>query len=574
MIVANSVNLITEYYFDQGDHLLEERKKSASGNGYREIFYQYDNLDRVTRKIVQRNTNAGITVEDNSVFSYDSLLDSQNIAAATNGVDSLSFTHETAPPFAVSQYSVSATSSANPLGLLQGLFSINRDVTGAIASITSNGTTIFSRTFDQAGRMLGVTAGAIQTSISYDGFGRKVSVQNSDGNSGTFARDLLDRVTAVQWSGATPVSEYLQYDLAGNITNLKRENGAYQIAYDSVDQLVSSTSSGTSSFVPYNLTLTYDNLGNHLNSSLAGNGNFVSNFLLSNGVCTYQADPDGFGDTIRETCGSVMKNYFYRSDDRMVGFQSGNTQVAYYLDPFGRRVAKVVNLGGTSFTQSYLHLAEENRVLLAKGGDGSVTTYADGLGVDEHLAEVKGSAVKGYVTDHLGSILNGDAAGSSHAFGLFGESTANLSLSQTSSPVNYGYAGYELDVASSKYLNGPRAYNPNTGTWGTMDPIGLAGKNVYSYVENNPLKYTDPSGLSFFPTETEKEAALLKKCKSLETQMCDACVLGATGNTCGNVSIKLEKCILELYKKYGVCLGEGKYPKLCTASKPPSPPSE
>ena len=65
-----------------------------------------------------------------------------------------------------------------------------------------------------------------------------------------------------------------------------------------------------------------------------------------------------------------------------------------------------------------------------------------------------------------------------------------------------GFTGHEhVDRAGIVHMNG-RLYDPLTGRMLSADPIvqepfNLQNLNRYSYVLNNPLSYTDPTGLSF-----------------------------------------------------------------------------
>jgi len=65
------------------------------------------------------------------------------------------------------------------------------------------------------------------------------------------------------------------------------------------------------------------------------------------------------------------------------------------------------------------------------------------------------------------------------------------------------YAGYYQHQPSGLYLTLYRAYDSNTGRWLSRDPIGEnGGINLYGYVGNNPIYWTDPWVL--LPT-TQKE---------------------------------------------------------------------
>ncbi|OFZ18894.1 MAG: hypothetical protein A2X94_03215 [Bdellovibrionales bacterium GWB1_55_8] len=174
-------------------------------------------------------------------------------------------------------------------------------------------------------------------------------------------------------------------------------------------------------------------------------------------------------------------------------------QAEYFYDALGRRVAKRVTKGSDpAFTQSYMHLGEQDKILLGKSGDGEITLYLDGQGIDEHLGEVSSRGVKTYATDHLGSVLNGEAAGAARAFGAWGENlnATAPAIAASSSPVVYGYTGRQLDAESSTYYYRARTYLPDVGKFAQPDPIFPAsGVNPYTYVLNSPLNYVDPDGL-------------------------------------------------------------------------------
>ena len=62
--------------------------------------------------------------------------------------------------------------------------------------------------------------------------------------------------------------------------------------------------------------------------------------------------------------------------------------------------------------------------------------------------------------------------------------------------VNLRFPGQFYDKESGFHYNHHRYYDPQTGRYLSSDLIGLVGGvNLYGYVLNNPLKYTDPLGL-------------------------------------------------------------------------------
>jgi RHS repeat-associated protein len=60
----------------------------------------------------------------------------------------------------------------------------------------------------------------------------------------------------------------------------------------------------------------------------------------------------------------------------------------------------------------------------------------------------------------------------------------------------YRYTGKEKDEESGLYYHGARYYAAWLGRWTAADPIGVGdGVNVYAYVQGNPVRLVDPSGM-------------------------------------------------------------------------------
>jgi RHS repeat-associated protein len=266
---------------------------------------------------------------------------------------------------------------------------------------------------------------------------------------------------------------------------------------------------------------TYDPSGNRIKDSAMGSATYLDDQILSNAQSSFASDPNGYGNLATQTDSlGWMKNQFgYRPDGKLSSFQRSIANgrqpawdgsdhnvanVTYYFDALGRRVAKSFQMGqgfmGTqSYTQTFSYLAEQNKILLGRTGNQSLNLYLDGEGIDEHLGEVSQGTSIGFATDHLGSVLNSDAAGVLHDYGPFGETLPDWTpvLTWDADPVMYGYSGRQYDRESGLYYNRARNYSPSLGRWLSKDPLfGSAGADVnpYRFVFNDPAVEIDPSG--------------------------------------------------------------------------------
>lgn len=220
--------------------------------------------------------------------------------------------------------------------------------------------------------------------------------------------------------------------------------------------------------------------------------------------------------------------------------QVDSTNSAFTYDPYGR-LAKIVEPDGS--IRQFIYIGDKMRE--ERDGSGTVTKRFFDWG-----EEINGSKYF-YIRDHLGSVreltdISGNVV-AEYSYDPFGRGTK---ISGTGPDSDFLFGGYFYHKASGLYITTHRFYSPKLGRWLSRDPIGdkefrkmqatnpeesdpgdmvLASAmgrlpdqnmlamqiannparatdiirirhapdlNAYTYVNNNPVKWTDPSGLA------------------------------------------------------------------------------
>ncbi|HEY2973223.1 MAG TPA: RHS repeat-associated core domain-containing protein, partial [Pyrinomonadaceae bacterium] len=299
--------------------------------------------------------------------------------------------------------------------------------------------------------------------------------------------DGLSRMTALTHMAAptTLIDNQYSYNDANNITSWTNASGNHTYGYDLVDRLASATNSAQP-----NENYAYDGVGNRTASHLSASYSYQPfNKLASTAAATYTYDNNG--NVISRTDGSGTTTFGYNEENRLTQVTlPTDLTVNYKYDAFGRRIQRTATTGAN---ERYVYDSAD--VLLDLNADGSVaTTYLSGSGIDNHLRQSSATTgVSYYLSDHLGSTAGmTDASGNlveTDSYDSFGNSAG-------SGLTRYGYTGRERDPDTGMMYYRARWYDPQVGRFLSEDPIGFdGGMNWYSYVENDPIDYSDPSGL-------------------------------------------------------------------------------
>ena len=325
----------------------------------------------------------------------------------------------------------------------------------------------------------------------------------SSGGTSAFGYDTYLHLNSIDSPGTLCDGSYT-YDRTGNVTT--RDGTNY--TYDGINRLLNGA--GTS--------YGYDEIGNITAStgtdpvsftyaSTGGLDSMLMRSITRSGTQSVSDDAKRGWITGIDTRYSNLKWDVFGRLEAIVDLargQSGTQQDIYRYYPDGLRYRKDETAITGAVTTS-LYLYEGNDILLKEMLEGTtwktaqVNVRLGGLEIGRYVKDYVGGTERlEYVwLDTLGSRRAvTDTAGSIKAkidYSVWGTPTVT-NYNGYDGSLDVSYTGKERDATGLSYFNA-RYYDPLAGRFYSEDPI-KDGMNWFVYCGNNPLSFTDPTGLA------------------------------------------------------------------------------
>ncbi|MCQ9637165.1 RHS repeat-associated core domain-containing protein [Chryseobacterium sp. WG23] len=303
-----------------------------------------------------------------------------------------------------------------------------------------------------------------------------------------YSYDALNRLSAgfYQKSGNESAREYfeqVEYDLNGNITRLKRSEGA--LAGSTLAKVIDN--------------LRYDYSGNSL-TTITDEQQNPSGYPYIVSPYAFLYDNNGNMTRHRDKALDLIEYNFLNLPSKIKGAAGKNQKFYDYLyRADGVKLTKIYKQGAETFTTDYLDGFQYNFYTgsnpPAPSSDLKFVPTSEG-----YYDFTKNKYIYNYI-DHLGNIRlsymnNGSAVqiieeNNYYPFGLKHDE-GNTAINST---YNYKYNGKELQE-TGMYDYGARMYMPDIGRWGVVDPLAekMTRYSPYNYAFNNPINFIDPDG--------------------------------------------------------------------------------
>ena len=378
------------------------------------------------------------------------------------------------------------------------------DPTGQVEQLDywNRGSVVYG--YDDAGRLATLNPwGAGASSYTYHNLTLPAMIARPNGVTTSYNYDAANRLRALlhaRGGGSPATLQHIQYtlDANGNRTAMTDLAGTTTLtttyAYDALPRLTQAVypaipGGPSAATVPYTL----DRVGNRTSDGTTAFTYDAADRMTNSG---YVYDDNG------NLLNDGTTSYAYDGANRLVQTVTGGTTTSYGYDGWGNLVRETIQNGTTTTTTDFV-LDEQGglpRILGAIRSDATEELYSyapEGFAAQRTIVSGTPQAVVYPLLDALGGVRHlTDAAGTvtlSRSYDAWG----NVRHTNGTATTRLGYTG-ELQTGKMVYLRA-RWYNTTLGTFTSRDTFsGVATRpqslHRYLYTENNPLRYTDPSG--------------------------------------------------------------------------------
>ena len=323
-----------------------------------------------------------------------------------------------------------------------------------------------------------------------------------------FDTDAVGRITGmVSWSGLEVESKYdsggrlahrrariaparqlarsYHYDSDGNLLTIEDSAaGKQSFEYDALGRLRVEQSEDA-----WKTEYSFDPAGNLLRAGEAVLARYsAGGRIVSNHSTRFELDARGNIARRASSTGARTFEFDFSNHLRRINGSAG-LKCEFEYDPFGRRIAKIVNGKRTRF-------AWDGPRIIAEERDGDVTKYVYQPGTFVPLALVRGTRIYQYLCDHLGVAQHlvdengGIAWQATHS--PYGK-VRRVERAEVENPLRH--PGQYQDRETGYSYNLARYFDADLGRYLSPDPSMLdSEENPYIY-PTNPLRWVDPYGL-------------------------------------------------------------------------------